>query len=186
MPHFENGEYINAEGTLFYSEAFEKSQKKIRDIELMGQTAFIGSINCLRTHDGQLAGGPELKFIWGHIGFTGKGAVNTATLKLTKNEIGKTKDVNICIQSSWPSWDQNNYLLILERDGGKDKTMTKMLKRSFGGEEVVPVTIPYQANDDFLFDQILERSDIFSDKNKPFGQWKQYHGDDFWFTLPTK
>lgn len=185
LPNFENGEYIK-NGTLFFSEAFKKNQKAVSGYGMAGQSVFIGYINCLRTHDGGLAGGPELRFIWGHIGFTGTGAINTYNIKLTKNEIGKSKDINVCIQPAWSSMDLTNCLVILEKDGGKDKTLTRMLTRSFGNESTVPVTIPYEANDDFLFDQILDRNAIFSDKNKPFGQWKQYQGNDFWFTLPTQ
>lgn len=60
LPNFENGEYVNKSGTLFFSEAYKKNQKKTRD--LGGQSVYIGYVNCLNTLDGLWAGGPELKF----------------------------------------------------------------------------------------------------------------------------
>lgn len=140
----------------------------------------------MNKHDGGWGGGPDLKFTWGCVGLTMTGSVNTYSIRLTKDEIGKPKQLNVLIQPSWGTYEKNNYLLIVEKDGGKDKTMTKILTSTFGGEHSVAVTIPYEKNDDFLFDRILERTSIFSSTNKPFGEWTQYQGDDFWFTLPTE
>lgn len=184
LPNFENGEYIK-NGTLFFSEAFKKNQKEVSNYGMLTEGVFIGYINSLNNHDGGLAGGPEFKFLWGHLAFS-KGSVNSYSFKLTQSEVGHSKEINICIQPAWDFTQLTNCLVVLEKDGGKDKTMTRMLTQDVGGGTTIPVIIPYEANDDILFDQILYKSDIFSDKNKPFGQWKQYQGDDFWFTLPTK
>lgn len=76
--------------------------------------------------------------------------------------------------------------MIVEEDGGKSRSITKTLTSTFGGEKLVQVTVPYKKRDEILFDQILERSSIFSEQNKPLGVWKQYQGTNFWFTLPTQ
>lgn len=186
LPNFENGEYVNKSGTLFFSDAVKKNQKKERDIIIGGQMVYIGYINCLNTLDGLWAGGPELKFSWGFIDYSMNGSVNSIRLSLTMDEIGVAKEINACIQSSWTPYQKNNYLLIVEEDGGKNRSMTKTLTSTFGGERSVQVTVPYKKKDDILFDQILERSFIFSEQNKPLGVWKQYQGNNFWFTLPTK
>lgn len=186
LPDFENGEYVNEYGTLFFSDAYKKNKKETKDLIFANQSVYIGYIHCLNSLDGIWGGGPEIKFSWGFIDYSMKGNVNTLRITLTLDEIDATKEINVCLQSSWDITQKNNYLLIVEEDGGGSKSMTKTLTTTFGGEKLVPVTIPYQQRDDILFDQILERSVIFSDQNKPLGVWKQYQGNSFWFTLPTK
>lgn len=184
LPNFQRGEYVNKSGTIFFSEAFKKNQKQTKDIIMLNTSVFIGYVNCLNSSESKWNGAPELKFTWGHIGYNTTGAINTLSIQLTLNEIGHAKEINSCIQPSWTTFEKTNSLFIVEEDKGKSKTMTKNL--TYWDDRLIPVSIPYKNNDDILFDQILVRSDIFSDKNKPFGQWKQYHGNDFWFTLPTQ
>ena len=194
LPFFENGEY-SKNGIFYHSDIAMDSLNILRSGPVViTPSVYIGTINCLTTQDGGLAGGPELKFSWGSISSpmmsntSPTTGLSTFHKSLTKAEVGQNIQINYCIQPGWGELSDTNCLLITERDGGSSKTLSRLLTcTSFINFKKVTayVSIPYESNDDILFDKILERSFIFSKDNKPFGQWFQYQGDNFLFTLPT-
>lgn len=189
LPCFEDGEY-SKNGIFYHSEAAMLALNMQKGKSTSSGAVYIGNINCLNTHDGGLSGGPELKFSWGHVStmMTPTTHVNTFHKTLTKDEVKVELQINYCIQPAWDQYAKTNYLLVTERDGGGSKTLKKELTYISwvdSKEYNIEVSVPYEKNDDFLFDQILNRDDIFSKENKPHGEWRQYQGDNFLFTLPT-
>lgn len=196
LPDFENNEFVK-DGVFFYSEVGKDflSMKESKSVNIPGQQSpvYIGTINALDDLEGGLAGGPEFRFKWGHcsshfINSPSKGLVNTFSINLLIEEVGFEKQINYRILDNWIVNAETNYLLVFEQDGGANKTKDKYLTyNNFpNGKLEVKVSIPYEGNDDILFDQYLERNKVFSSDNKPFGEWKQYQGTLFWFTLPTE
>lgn len=194
LPDFENGEFVK-DGVFFYSKIGKESlrMKESKSINKPGPfPVYIGTIKVLDTHEGGLAGGPELRFKWGHCGSIllnpgSKGFVNTFSINLLAEEVDHEKQVNYRILDSWIINVETNYLLVFEQDGGSNKTRDVSLRcvDNFLDKFEVKVSIPFEGNDDILFDQYLERNKVFGSDNKPLGEWKKYQGPLFWFTLPT-
>lgn len=196
LPNFENEEYINKDGVFFYSEKakewLNKSNEKQRGGEAYGSLpVYIGEVTVYE-EDG--SGGPEVYFMWGHVsggvaGVPATGVVNAYRLNLSKDEVKIPKKIDLMIQPRWSSNEKTNALIILEKDGGKDKKATRDLTFTpflESKEITVPVVFKYERRDEWLYDGIFERSKIFSSANKGSdGLYKQYHGDGIYFTLPT-
>lgn len=188
-----NGDWLHPKKSISIDLPMESLNIQRSGPVVITPSVYIGTINCLTTHDGGLAGGPELKFSWGSINPPVMSNPTTTGLStfhksLTKAEVGQNIQINYRIQPAWGELSDTNCLLITERDGGSNKTLSRLLTcTSFVDfkKYTAYASIPYESNDDFLFDKILERSVIFSKDNKPFGQWFQYQGDNFLFTLPT-
>lgn len=196
LPDFENGEYVNKNGVFFYSEIakewLNKQNEKRRGGENFGSLpVYIGEVTVYE-EDG--SGGPEVYFMWGHVsggvaGVPATGVVNAYRLNLSKNEVKVPKKIDLMIQPLWASSEKTNALIILEKDGGKDKKATRNLTFTpflESKEITVPVVFKYERRDEWLYDGIFERSKIFSSANKGSdGLYKQYHGNGIYFTLPT-
>lgn len=195
LPDFEEGVFIK-NGVFFYSDIAAKWQNRQRDFSPTENSVSIGDINCKEDYEG-LAGGPEFRFFWGHISFNPMNplapyiGVNTYSINYTKKQLDKIKDkwerINYCIQPYWDERAPSNYLLVYEQDGGKNKTWEQELTVKGWNGEIYSATvkIPYEKNDDILYAGMLERSEVFSVKNKPHGEWLQYKGNNFLFTLPN-
>lgn len=203
LPNFENGEYVNKDGVFFYSEvANQWLKEKTREVRTLpgtvpgympGSAVYIGSINSKNNHDGGLAGGPEFDFIWCHAGQPISGPdpipfVNRYRINVSTSDVGTAKQIDLCIQPNWTPQEIDNALIVIEKDGGKDKNRSVSLKYNYMGK-ILPVNVSYkyEKRDDFILDKIFDRTDIFGDNNKTAeGTWRQYNGDEFWVTLPTK
>lgn len=192
LPDFENGEYVNKNGVFFYSEiANEWLNRMQKQTKLNGRPVHIGEVT-VSERDG-IGGGPEIYFMWGHAGGGGglpvQGFINTYRLNIPNKELDLTKQINLNIQPSWTTNQKTNVLIILEKDGGKDKKTTRNLTYidPISHQEVsVPITFKYERRDEWLYDEIINRSDIFSSANKGSdGTYRQYHGSGIYFTLPT-
>lgn len=204
LPDFENGEYVNKDGVFFYSEVAKQWLNKINSEarslsvnvpgEVPGNAVYIGSINSISNHDGALADGPEFDFIWCHQGVpislsqSPSPLVNRYRINMSEEEVGSAKQIDLCIQPNWTTQQTTNALIVIEKDGGKDKKGNVTLSYDYWGKELsTVVSYKYERRDDFVFEKIFKREDIFSDKNKTAeGTWKQYNGDQFWVNLPTK
>lgn len=192
LPDFENGEYVNRNGVFFYSEiANEWLNRMQKQTKLNGRPVHIGEVT-VSERDG-IGGGPEIYFMWGHAGggegLPVQGFINTYRLNIPNKELDLTKQINLNIQPSWTTNQKTNALIILEKDGGKDKKTTRNLTyiNPISQQEVsVPITFKYERRDEWLYDEIINRSDIFSSANKGSdGTYRQYHGSGIYFTLPT-
>lgn len=202
LPDFDNGEYVNKDGVFFYSEIAKEwlnrenntLRSSTRSGYSPGNAVYIGSINSLNYHDGGLAGGPEFDFIWCHIGMpfppdqNPMPLVNRYRINVSTSEVGSAKQIDLCIQPNWTTSQITNALIVIEKDGGKDKKGHVSLSYNHWGKILsVDVSYKYERRDDFVFEQTFNRSDIFGDNNKTAeGTWKQYNGDQFWVNLPTK
>lgn len=192
LPDFENGEYVNKDGVFFYSEIAKEwlNKSQVRSI-VTGDPVHIGKVTVYE-EDG-ISGGPEVYFMWGHAGGGGglpiQGMISAYRINLTENEIGLTKQINLNIQPNWTTNEKTNALIIIEKDGGKDKTATRDLlymNPDIQKDVTVSVKFKYERRDEWLYDQILKRDDIFSSANRGSdGEYKQYHGSGIYFTLPT-
>lgn len=191
LPDFENGEFVNKDGVFFYSKKANEWLNKRQSRIGFGSPVYIGEIT-VYDKDG-IGGGPELYFMWGHagggMGLPIQGMLNTYRMNFTESEIGVTKQIDLNIQPNWTSFEKTNALIILEKDGGKDKTATRNLiytNPSGMMDVTVPVNFKYEKRDEWLYDGIFERKNIFSSANKSVdGSYKQYHGNGAYFTLPT-
>lgn len=192
LPDFENGEYVNKNGVFFYSEIANEWLNKMQSKSRLGlmDPVHIGEVTVYE-EDG--SGGPEVYFMWGHagggMGLPIQGYINTYRLNLSLGEVGLVKQLNLNIQPNWTSYQKTNALIILEKDGGKDKTATRNLiytNPSGMTDVTVPIDFKYERRDEWLYDGIFERSKIFSSANRASdGSYKQYHGSGIYFTLPT-
>lgn len=192
LPDFENGEFVNRDGVFFYSEIANEWLKKTNARIGIGSPVYIGSINFWDSNG--LDGGPEIDFVWGHISeavgsIPMQGVINRYRVNLSAGEISENKQLNLKIQPSWTTSQKTNALVIIEKDGGKDKKMTRAITYVGldGKEKNVDISIGYERRDDMIFDRILERKRIFSSENKGSeGDWLQYEGSGMYFTLPTE
>lgn len=193
LPDFENGEFVNKDGVFFYSKiASEWLNKMQSKSTLFGDPVHIGEIT---VYEGDGSGGPEIYFMWGHAGggeiggLPVQGMINTYRVDLTSKELNLVKQINLNIQPNWTPFQKTNALMILEKDGGKDKSTTRNLTYTNPtgmSDMTVPVNFKYERRDETLYDQIIERSKIFSSANRGSdGKYKQYHGNGIYFTLPT-
>lgn len=201
LPDFENGEFVNKDGVFFYSEIakewLNRENRELRSLPIPryvpGNAVYIGSINSKNNHDGGLAGGPEFDFIWCHAGMPISGSdptplVNRYRINVSTSDVGSAKQIDLCIQPNWTTQEITNALIVIEKDGGKDKNGHVSLSYNYWGKILpVDVSYKYEKRDDFVFEKTFNRSDIFGDNNKTAeGTWKQYNGDEFWVNLPTK
>lgn len=197
LPNFEQGEVVNKEGVFFYSEVGKKQMKEKQSKgigELAGSSVYIGSL-CFFGGDA-IGGALAVEFVWGHtsggiFGTPLSGVTNRTRISLLKAEVGKDKQINYNIQPQWFVQQGTNALVVLEKDGGSAKSLIRTIffkGDSYGEQEaMVDVRIDYERNDDWLFDEILNRNSIFGPDNKTAeGEWKRYQDKDMWFTLPTK
>lgn len=170
----------------------EKQSKGIG--ETAGCSVYIGSL-CFFGGDA-IGGIRAVEFIWGHIsgGFFGQplsGVVNRTRITILAGEVDKEKEIDYNIQPQWFPQQGTNALVVIEKDGGSDKSLIRTIHfkgDSYGSPEgMVDVRIDYERNDDFLFDKILDRNSIFGPDSKTAeGKWRRYQDKDMWFTLPTK
>ena len=114
LPCFENGEY-SKNGVFYHSDVAMKSFNMQRSGPgVVSPSVYIGTINCLTTQDGGLAGGPELKFSWGSISTpilsntSPTTGLSTFNKSLTKAEIGQNIQINYCIQPAWGESSDTN------------------------------------------------------------------------------
>ncbi|MFV0585396.1 MAG: hypothetical protein ACK5N4_25550 [Parabacteroides gordonii] len=192
LPDFENGEYVNKDGVFFYSEIANAWLNKMHGKSRLGMMSPV-HIGEIMVYDKDGSGGPEIYFMWGHagggMGLPIQGYINSYRLNLSDNEVKVVKQINLNIQPNWTSYQKTNALIILEKDGGKDKTATRNLiytNPSGMTDVTVPIDFKYERRDEWLYDGIFERSKIFSSANRASdGSYKQYHGSGIYFTLPT-
>lgn len=191
LPDFENGEFVNEDGVFFYSKKANEWLSKKQSRIGLGSPVYIGEIT-VSERDG-LIGGSELYFMWGHagggMGLPIQGMLNTYRMNIPNNELDLVKKIDLNIQPGWTTYEKTNALIILEKDGGKNKSTTRNLiytNPSGMVDVTVPVSFKYEKRDEWLYDGIFERKNIFSSANKGSdGKYKQYHGSGIYFTLTT-
>ena len=109
---------------------------------------------------------------------------------MSKSEVGQEIQLNYRIRPYWPENEVTNALVILEKDGGSDKIGTRSLIYNYlGVNQTVSVEFDYEKNDEFVFDQIFERSKIHGNDNyAASGDLKRYYNTDrdFWLTIAVK
>lgn len=126
-----------------------------------GNAVYIGSINSKNNHDGGLAGGPEFDFIWYHAGMPISGTdpipfVNRYRINVSTSDVGSAKQIDLCIQPNWTTQEITNALIVIEKDGGKDKNGHVSLSYNYWGKILpVDVSYKYEKRDDFVFEKYL-------------------------------
>lgn len=195
LPDFYNGEFVNKDGVFFYSEYAMNVLNKNRDLTTPENGVYLDKIQALQSFEGGLAGGPELQFYWCHADYMPGmaapiGSYNAFRYNMSSNEVEKEVQLNYRIRPYWPREELTNALVVLEKDGGKDKTGTRELTYRVNGKDVnVIVSYPYEKHDEFVFKKTFEQSKIYGDDNNAAsGELKRYYNDnrDFWITLAVK
>lgn len=196
LPDFCKEEFVNKDGVFFYSQYAVNVLNKSRNLITPESGVYLDKIEALQKFEGGLAGGPEFQFYWCHADYfpgimnTPKGSYNAFRYNMSLNEVKQEIQLNYRIRPSWPSDERTNALVVLEKDGGKDRTGTRNITYRVNGNDVnVIVSFPYEKNDETVFDQIFEQRKIYGDDNlAASGDLKRYYnGDrDFWITIAVK
>lgn len=193
LPNFSKGEYVNKYGMMFISEAARKAgMDKGNNIpQVPGSTVYIGTIKSYMYDGGLGNDSPEFQFHWGAIDWlANKAWVSSYYYEMPYSRVKHDVQIDWCLQGNWDKNQLTNRLLILEKDGGKNKVSTHQIKGIeplTGVLKTFDVSMPYEKNDEVCFDVLLERSVIFSDQNKSAdGNWKRHQGYKFELNLPTK
>ena len=96
--------------------------------------------------------------------------------------------LDIVVNESWSeSPEIDNGLVVLEKDGGKDKTAYQQLRISTSnGVKTIAVPFPYERQDDIIMDRTWDKTSLRPENNiAGDGNPKKYYGKDnyFWVTL---
>ncbi len=109
---------------------------------------------------------------------------------MKSSEVGKEIQLDYQIRHFWPENELENVLVVFESDGGKSKTGTRNMKfKDYSGKEsIVAAQFNYQKRDDFIFDKVFTRKQIYEDNYVTSGDLRQYKNSDnlFWITLVVK
>lgn len=188
LPDFENGEFVNKNGTYFYSQyAAEKMNKEAVPASYKG--LYITELEFYKHYEG-LNGAGEFEFYWLSVP-NGVGKCANIMNFNSDGQIDKVLQVNKLIRSDWPKVEVDNGLVILEKDGGKDKKDSRILRydeitNNTYFRKNVTVEYSYEKRDERIMNSVWERSMICSDLNyAPSGELKKYYGldNDFWITF---
>lgn len=187
LPDFEKGEFTNKDGMFFYSDyAIEKTQKRTRAYE---PGVYLATMRTTEAFESGLGGSNgEFYFYWLNVD-NGRGGYTSMYRRINSSEVNDELQLNYKIRSPWGSAEVTNGLIIYESDGGKDKTGSRTLIYNNGtGNKNIPVSFPYQKNDDFILDKILYQTSICGDDNfSADGSLKKYYGkSNFWITIAVK
>lgn len=196
LPDFYNNEFVNKDGVVFLSKYASEKMNENRMSRKAEVGVYLDKIEALHSFEGGLAGGPELQFIWCHGGGLSlitptTGFVNTYRYNMTLSEVGQPVQLNYRIRPYWPNEEITNVLVVLEKDGGKERTGTRNIKYKdmFGKEITLTSTFKYQKNDDTIFDEVFEQKKICGEDNYTVGgELKQYKNKDrdFWVTIAVQ
>lgn len=197
LPDFSNNEFVNKDGVVFLSK-YASGEMNRNQISRKNQVGvYLDKIEALQTFEGGLAGGPEFLFVWCHGGGSmigpvpSKGFVNTFRYNMSVSEVKHIVQLNYRIRTPWPEVEVTNALVVLEKDGGKDKTGTRdiIYKDMFGKETILPCSFKYEKRDEFVFDKIFEQKKIYGEDNYTVaGELKRYNNknNDFWVTISVQ
>ena len=189
LPDFENGEFVNKNGTYFYSRyAAEKMNKGAVPASYKG--LYIAEMEFHRHYEGGLNGTGEFEFYWLSVP-NGVGKCTNIMNFSSDGQIDKVLQVNKLIRSDWPKVEVDNGLVILEKDGGKDKKDSRILRydeitNNTYYRKNVTVEYSYEKKDERIMNSVWERSMICSDLNyAPNGDLRKNYGsdNDFWITF---
>ncbi len=187
LPDFENGEFVNKNGTFFYSKYAIEKQKAARAIS--GKHGLYIEDACFKDeYEGGLKGNGEMEFHWQSLP-NGIGKSQCVLYKnITKADIDEVLQLDIVVNESWSeSPEIDNGLVVLEKDGGKDKTAYQQLRISTSnGVKTIAVPFPYERQDDIIMDRTWDKTSLRPENNiAGDGNPKKYYGKDnyFWVTL---
>lgn len=188
LPDFENGEFVNKNGTYFYSQyAAEKMNKEAVPASYKG--LYITEMEFYKHYEG-LNGAGEFEFYWLSVP-NGVGKCANIMNFNSDGQLKKVLQVNKLIRSDWPKVEVDNGLVILEKDGGKDKKDSRILRydeitNNTYFRKNVTVEYSYEKRDERIMNTVWERSMICSDLNyAPNGDLRKNYGldNDFWITF---
>ena len=188
LPDFENGEFVNKNGTYFYSQyAAEKMNKEAVPASYKG--LYITEMEFYKHYEG-LNGAGEFEFYWLSVP-NGVGKCANIMNFNSDGQLKKVLQVNKLIRSDWPKVEVDNGLVILEKDGGKDKKDSRILRydeitNNTYFRKNVTVEYSYEKRDERIMNSVWERSMICSDLNyAPNGDLRKNYGldNDFWITF---
>lgn len=188
LPDFENDEFFNEEGTFFYSQ-YAVEKLNLKSTKLGKKGLYIANMCFHRHYDTALAGSGEFEFYWQSVP-NGKGASRKIMNFSSEGVIDRTLQVDLSVKSAWNISEFTNGIIILEKDGGADKTGSQTLQymeRPGSSLNNVIVSFPYEKNDDMIMNYIWNRLSLCDDENNTSsdGSLKKYYGldNDFWITF---
>ena len=180
IPNFENGEFYNKDSVFFYSKYAVKKLKE-KSPKLAQKGLYIVNILFKEHYEGGLAGAGEFDFYWqsvpGGIG-NSKKIMHTSSSGI----IDDIQQIDLQVKSEWLRNERSNGLVVLEKDGGKNKTGIQVLqysKADFGGEQNIEVSFPYEKKDEFILNHIWGWGSFLDENNIALdGTPKKYYGKD--------
>ena len=187
IPDFENDEFFNKDSTFFYSKyAIEKLNSKLARTGMKG--LYIVNMKFLERYEAGSKDG-EFEFYWQSVP-NGIGESKKIMRYVVSEELdGEELQVNLCIKSNWDINELDNGLVILEKDGGVNKTGIQTLRYdaySFTPKRI-DVSYPYEKRDEQVLNHIWGRSVLCSEEENTAvdGSLKKYYGKDdhFWITF---
>lgn len=189
LPDFENGEFVNKNGTFFYSDyAVEKRKSKRATLERKG--LYIENICFKETYESGIKGNGEIEFLWQSLPNSIGRSQNIMHYTITSGKLNDEQQVDWSVSNAWTdNQELDNGLVVLEKDGGKDKTGVQHLRygNSLNGNvRTIEVSFPYEKRDEIVMNYGWAKDLLCTDSNiAGDGKPKKYYGlhDNFWITF---
>ena len=185
IPDFENGEFYNKDSVFFYSKyAVEEMNKSTRTAKL---GLYIANMMFKEHYEG-LQGGGDFEFYWQSV--PNGVATSKKILRYSSNgRLDEEIQIDFQIKSDWDINELSNGLVILEKDGGLNKTGKQVLK--YDAYRIPPLEIevsyPYERKDEFILNYVFPRESLCDKQNNTAvdGSLKKYYGknNNFWITF---
>ena len=185
IPDFENDEFFNKDSTFFFSKyAVEKMNTGSTKAGRKG--LYIANMQFLEHYEG--FGEGEFDFYWQSVP-NGVGLSRKIMRYVIDDDNVDEELVPDFYVTAWDINELDNGLVVLEKDGGKDKTGIQTLR--YGANYIPPkridVSYPYEKRDEQILNHIWGRSILCSEEENTAadGSLKKYYGKDnhFWITF---
>lgn len=189
LPDFENGEFVNKNGTFFYSDyAVEKRKSKRTTLERKG--LYIENICFKETYESAIKGNGEIEFLWQSLPNGIGRSQNIMHYTITSGKLNDELQVDWSVSNAWTdNQELDNGLVVLEKDGGKDKTGVQHLRYGnllSGNVRTIEVSFSYEKRDEIIMNYGWGKDLLCTDSNiAGDGKPKKYYGlhDNFWITF---
>ena len=186
VPDLKNDQFINKDGMFIHSKyAMNKLNGRINS-RAKEPGVYLSTMRTTEIFEsGWLGKNGEFHFFWQK---AEGGKPNYATMykRISKDEINDELQLDYKIRGTWNTDEVTNGLLILEKDGGRDRVGRRTVIYNNGtGNKNLTVEFPYESNDEVFFDQSFYQKSICGDDNYATdGTLKKYYGQsNFWIRI---
>lgn len=186
LPDFENGEFVNKNGTFFYSDYAVRKNKSA----IIGQRKglYIAHMCFKETYESGIKGNGEIDFLWQSLPNGVGNSKNIMHYTITSGKLNDELQVDLAVSNAWTdSRELDNGLVVLEKDGGINKTGTQYFRYGLiGNIQTIAVSFPYEKRDEIVMNYTWGKETLCSDLNfDTSGNPIKYYGlnDNFWITF---